>query len=84
VLLLEINYSNLVETERAQMAVKIYKLIIEFDSDSEEIEFIEESVTEDAPDGTYMGKLNVGSYFDDNDKDITELLQYFTGEIGES
>ena len=66
------------------MAVKIYKLIIEFDDKTEQIEFIEESVTEDVPDETYIGKIALSSYFDSKDIDITELVKWFSGVVGEA
>jgi hypothetical protein len=66
------------------MGLKVYKLIIEFNEDTEEIEFIEESIAEDAPDSTYIGKIQLDGYYKDKDIDTTDLVKFFSGVVGEA
>ena len=64
--------------------MKIYKLVIEYNEGTEEVEFIEESITEDAPDSTYIGKLELDPYYDDKDIDTTDIVKFFSGVVGEA
>ena len=64
--------------------MKIYKLVIEYNEGTEEVEFIEESITEDAPDSTYIGKLELDAYYKDKDIDHTDIVKFFSGVIGEA
>ena len=59
--------------------MKTYKLIIQYDDHTDEIEYIEESITEDSPNEYERNVLVAGDV-----EDMPELLKYFDGVIGES
>ena len=65
------------------MSTRLYHLTIEFDSDTEEIEYIVESVEqvdEDHIKLTKISRLDLQKYFDE--EDIVEILDSY--EVGEA
>ena len=65
------------------MSKRLYHLTIEFDSDTEEIEYIVESVEqvdEDHIKLTKISRLDLQKYFDE--EDIVEILDSY--EVGEA
>tara|TARA_Y100000310_G_C20553266_1_gene749221 strand:+ start:1002 stop:1187 length:186 start_codon:yes stop_codon:yes gene_type:complete len=61
--------------------MKIYRLVICYNEEDEQLEYIEESIEDDqAPEHTYMGSIDLTEYFED----YPEMLVYLTGEVGEA
>ena len=66
------------------MAKRLYILNIEFDEDTEEIEYIQEEVIDapGSPDTQVIGSLSEDDIYDKDSLDI--IRKYYDGEIGES
>ena len=66
------------------MAKKLYILNIEFDEDTEEIEYIQEEVIDPpgSPDPEIIGSLCEDDIYNKDSLDI--IRKYYDGEIGES
>ena len=66
------------------MAKKVYVLNIEFNDETEEVEYIQEEIIEPAD----IGESNVINYLMEEDywdKDSIEIMKkFYSGEIGES
>ena len=66
------------------MAKRLYILNIEFDEDTEEIEYIAEEIVDpgESKKTEVLGELNEDSLFDKDSLDL--IRKFYTGEVGES
>ena len=66
------------------MGLKTYMLTIEYNEDTEEIEYIQEEIIEpDEPSQIrVLGALDLEERFDEDSLDI--IREFYTGEVGES
>ncbi len=67
------------------MAVKTYLLTIEYNDETEEIEYIQEEIIADEPkESKSIGVVNLNKDMRFNKETLEFIRKYYTGEIGES